>query len=178
MASLGVLAQLMQGMASSQMDIPRWNPVEEEQARANLQGTRTGNETALLTLFEQKQKQAAEQELMAAIKKDPRLAQLIFGDSSTIGSLMQPQAAPGGAQPASPSLTQQTLMPGQDPSRGAGVSPQGGGPIPPNVAAAGHAAGDATAEHHRLARAWRPAADAGATEPGCWRWRGPIPGWR
>ena len=60
----------MQGM-SPQVAVPQWNPVEEEQARANLQGKRTGNETALLTLFEQKQKQAAEQEFLNAVKNDP-----------------------------------------------------------------------------------------------------------
>ena len=105
MASLGVLAQLMQGMASSQMDIPRWNPVEEELQRELLQQRRTGTETALLTLFEQKQKQAAEQEFLNAVKNDPEVAQRLFG---TIASL--PTA---GGTPAPTSLTQQTVMPGQ-----------------------------------------------------------------
>ena len=108
MASLGVLAQLMQGMASSQMDIPRWNPVEEESQRELLQQRRTGTETALLTLFEQKQKQAAEQEFLNAVKNDPRVAQMLLG---TIGSL----PTTGGGQPAPTSLTQQTIMPGQPP---------------------------------------------------------------
>ena len=130
MASLGVLAQLMSNMLP-QVGVPEWNPVTEETNQANLQGKRTGNETALLTLFDLKQKQASEQEVMAAIQKDPRLAQLLFGGGSTIGSLEQ---ALGGTPAAPGSLAQPTLMPGQDPSRGAGVSPQGGGPIPPNVA--------------------------------------------
>ena len=101
----------MQGM-SPQVGVPEWNPVEEAQAQANLQGKRTGNETALLTLFDLKQKQASEQEVMAAIQKDPRIAQLLFGGGSTIGSLGG-AGAPGG--PPQPSLTQQTLTPGQPP---------------------------------------------------------------
>ena len=139
MASLGVLANLIQGMSASQLDMPRWNPVEEESQRELLQQRRTGNETALLTLFEQKQKQAAEQEFLNAVKNDPRVAQMLLG-GSVLGSL-----GGAGGQPAPTSLTQQTLMPGQPPgapqtvpggqdlSRFAGVSPQGGGPIPPDV---------------------------------------------
>ena len=156
MASLGVLAQLMQGMSASQLDMPRWNPVEEESQRELLQQRRTGTETGLLTLFEQKQKQAAEQEFLNAVKNDPRVAQMLLG---TIGSL----PTTGGGPPAPTSLTQQTIMPGQPP--GAPQTVPGAGPEPARDAGRARAESArlcprgrrAPAEYHRLAWASRPA---------------------
>jgi hypothetical protein len=96
---------------------------------------RQRNETGLIELTKQKQLQAAEAAVMARIQNDPEVARQLFGDS-IIGSLMQPQAPPG----AGP-ITQSPLGggPGQqipaypDASRYAGVSPQGGGPLPAGV---------------------------------------------
>ena len=107
MASLGVLASLMQGLTPT---MPQYNPMEEAQQRTLLQGRRMGNETSLLQLADLKNKQAAEQEMFAAIQQNPALAQQFFGAGPVLGSL---QTAPGGTG-AGP-MMQQTTIPGQPP---------------------------------------------------------------
>ena len=124
------------------------SPYGDIQAQtANTRTRELGNETALLKLAELKRSQASEEMVMAAIQKDPDLARLFFGESA-MGQLGQaPGGPPAAAPPSAGPLTQQTTMPGQPPqapqmvpggqdlSRNAGVSPQGGGPIPPDVMA-------------------------------------------
>ena len=108
---------------------------------AATRGRELGNETALLTLAELKRSQASEEEIMAAIQRDPALARLLFGDA-TLGGLGTPSAPGGVPSPGGGAITQRPLAGGQpqtipaypDASRYAGVSPQGGGPIPPSVA--------------------------------------------
>jgi hypothetical protein len=85
-------------------------------------------QTGLIELQRLKESQAAEQLMLERIQQDPALAQQLLGGGPVLGSLMQPQAPPG-ATPMPP----QPGMPGQDPSRYAGVSPQGGGPLPSGV---------------------------------------------
>ena len=91
MASLGVLASLMQGLTPT---MPQYNPMEEANQQALLQGRRSGNETALLQLADIKAKQQAEQEMLLAIKQNPALAEQLFS-GSVLGSL-GPAGAPGG----------------------------------------------------------------------------------
>ena len=107
-----------------------------EQAN-RIAGGVTNNQTALLTLADLKAKQASEQEYLLAIKNNPELAKLIFGGSTIAG--LPTTGAPGPAGPAP--ITQSPLGGGPaqqvpaypDASRYAGVSPQGGGPIPPGT---------------------------------------------
>lgn len=144
MASLGVLASLMQTMTPN---MPQYNPMEEANQQALLQGRRSTNETALLTLADLKAKQEAEQLFLEQVKNNPDLARQLLGDGSILGSLGQGPGSGGMAPGAPPGpITQGTLGPGgvggpqtipayPDASRYAGVSPQGGGPIPPDVMA-------------------------------------------
>ena len=110
------------------------------EAYEGIERSRRENETGLIALAEAKQKQAAEARMLEAIQNDPEVRQRLFG---TIGSL--PTTASPGAPPAPGPMTQQQVMPGQPPgapqtvpggqdlSRFAGVSPQGGGPLPAGV---------------------------------------------
>lgn len=130
MATLASLA----GMLGQMPQIRPWDVATRSQTEAD---------TGLIKLAQLKQSQASEEELMLAIKNDPELRQRLFGDS-ILGSL---QTKPGGPPPGGAPMTQQSLMPGQLPgapqmvpggqdlSRYANVSPQGGGPLPPDVMA-------------------------------------------
>ena len=132
MASLGVLASLMQNLTPQ---MPQYDPLEVSKQR-------TANQTGLLTLADLKAKQQAEQAYLLAIKTNPELARQLFSDS-TLGSIGPAggMPAPGGTPPPGP-ITQSPLGGGAaqqipaypDASRFAGVSPQGGGPIPPGMA--------------------------------------------
>ena len=112
------------------------------EAYEGIERSRQQNETGLLELAQAKQKQAAEAMMLERIKNDPALAQQLFG-GSVLGSI-GPAGGQGGP-PAPGPMTQQQVMPGQPPgtpqtvpggqdlSRFAGVSPQGGGPLPAGV---------------------------------------------
>ena len=107
---------------------------------------RMANQTALLGLEQLKRGEATQAEVMQWAKDNPEAwlgllqGQGGGGMQSTLGGGMPP-GPPGGAP-----LMQQQVVPGQPPgapavvpggqdlSRFAGVSPQGGGPMPPNVA--------------------------------------------
>jgi hypothetical protein len=91
-------------------NMPQYNPMEEANQQALLQGRRSGNETALLQLADLKAKQQAEQMMFERIKNDPALAQQLFGGGSVLGSL-----GPAGGPPGAAPLMQQTTMPGQPP---------------------------------------------------------------
>ena len=105
MASLGVLASLMQNLTPQ---MPGYDPLE-------VQRQRTSNQTGLMTLADLKAKQAAEAAMFEQIKNDPEVARRIFGDGAgpLLGSLQQPQGqaggAPGGAPPAPGPITQSPL---------------------------------------------------------------------
>lgn len=97
-------------------------------------------QTGLIELARLKQSQASEDEVMRAIQQNPALAQQLLG-GSVLGSIGPAggTGAPGGPQPGA--ITQSPLGGGPaqqiaaypDASRYAGVSPQGGGPIPPGM---------------------------------------------
>ena len=101
--------------------------------------SQTQADTGLIELARLKQSQASEEEVMAFYRQHP---ELLVGGGSVLGSL---GTAPGGPPPGAGPMTQQTfgggqppgapqIVPGgQDLSRYAHVSPQGGGPIPPDV---------------------------------------------
>lgn len=123
--------------------MPQFKPYDVggtlEQAQ-RIAGSQTTNQTAMLQLADLKAKQQAEQEFWLAIQTNPELAQQLLGGGPVLGSL-----GPAGAPPGAAPMTQQSVMPGQPPgpaqvvpggqdlSRSAGVSPQGGGPLPAGV---------------------------------------------
>jgi hypothetical protein len=128
MSTLASLAGLLGQM-------PQIRPWDEAQRSV------TQAETGLITLADLKAKHQAEQEYFLAVKNDPRVREALFG-GSVLGSI---GPAGGMAAPGAGLMTQQTVQPGmppgapqmvpggQDLSRFAGVSPQGGGPLPAGV---------------------------------------------
>lgn len=116
--------------------MPQYDPLE-------VQKQRTANQTGLITLADLKAKQQAEQEFLLSVQNDPRVREALFS-GSVLGSIGPAggMPAPGGATPPGP-ITQSPLGGGPsqqipaypDASRYANVSPQGGGPIPPDVMA-------------------------------------------
>ena len=111
----------------------------------NAAGGMLSNETRLLELAELKREQETAARTREFLQAHPEIL-MGQGGGSTIGSL-GPAGAPGGmpapAPPGTGPITQSPLSGGPaqqipaspDASRYAGVSPQGGGPIPPNVMA-------------------------------------------
>src|SRR5512145_2130490 len=87
--------------------IKPWSEGMESVQRAEF--GRQRNETGLLELADLKRKQAAEQEMFAAIQNDPVLRQQVFG-GSTLASI-----GPAGGPPGGGPMTQQQVRPGQPP---------------------------------------------------------------
>ena len=87
---------------------------EDRETLGRIAHNRQLTETGLLQLADLKRKQAAEQEMFAAIQQNPALAQQFFGGGGgpVLGSLQTPPGGPPGGGP----MTQQTTMPGQPPS--------------------------------------------------------------
>ena len=129
MSTLGSLASMLGQMPQ----IRPWDVATRSQTEAD---------TGLIKLAELKAQQQAEQDYLLSVKNDPRVREALFG-GSVLGSIGP--AGGQGAPPAPGPMTQQTVMPGQPPgapqpvpggqdlSRFAGVSPQGGGPLPAGV---------------------------------------------
>ena len=139
MASIGVLGSLISQLGAREM--PQYDPQQVALTQQRLQSGRLGNETALLQLAELKRQQASDAEVMQFMQQHP---ELVLGGGQgqptpLLGSLTA-GAPPGGASGA---ITQsplgggpvQTVPAYPDASRYAVVSPQSGGPIPPEVAA-------------------------------------------
>ena len=99
-------------------------------------------ETGLLQLQEMKRQQETAARTRQFLQEHPELV-LGQGGGSVLGSLQQPPAGPPGGCTHDPAEHRARAAPrctavvpgGQDLSRFAGVSPQGGGPIPPDVMA-------------------------------------------
>lgn len=145
----------MSTIASLMLELGRGGPSPYGDIQAQTARTRQGelsNETALLTLADLKRKQASEQEVLAFFQQHPELIAGLQqgqqgGQVPILATLGQPQPGGPGGPPGAGPLMQQTTMPGQPPgapqvvpggqdlSRFANVSPQGGGPIPPDVMA-------------------------------------------
>lgn len=135
MATLSTLGQMMLNLAPQ---MPQYDPQQVARQQQLLQAGRMGNETALLQLEDLRRQQEASAQVRAYYQEHPEA--LVGGGPpmATIGTLGQPGGAPG-------AITQQSFGPGgvgpaqtvpayPDQSRYAGVSPQGGGPIPPDMA--------------------------------------------
>ena len=105
-ANLSILASLMQ---QAPAPVPQYNPMEEAQSQALLQGRRQGNETSLLQLGDIKRQQEAEAQVMLEIQRNPALAAQLFG-GSTLASLPTTGGPPAG--PGAGPLTQQPFGPG------------------------------------------------------------------
>ena len=116
-------------------EVPTWAAGVREVADARR--SQTAGQTALLELADLKRKQASEQEYFAFFQQHPELL-TGEGGGPVLGSLGQT----GGAGGQTGAITQRPLGGGPaqqipaypDASRYAGVSPQGGGPIPPGMA--------------------------------------------
>ena len=87
----------------------------------------TQTQTGLRTLADLKRQQEAQQLARQYYQQHPE-ALMGQGGGPVLASLQTAPGGPGGG------MSPPSGMPGQDPSRYAGVSPQGGGPIPPDVA--------------------------------------------
>jgi hypothetical protein len=125
-------------MLSLSPQIQQYDPLDVIRQQNVAQGGRLTNQTALITLEDLKRQQASAARLRQALQQDPALVlgggggggPLLASPALTAGGPMTQQAfGPGGMGPT------QQVPGGQDLSRYAGVSPQGGGPIPPEVAA-------------------------------------------
>jgi len=115
--------------------ITQYDPLEVARQQNVVQGGRLGNQTALLALQESQRQQEAAAMARQYMQQNPGS---VLGGGGPMGSA---PARPGGGP-----MTQQAFGPGgvgstqqvpggQDLSRFSGVSPQGGGPIPPEMAA-------------------------------------------
>jgi hypothetical protein len=116
--------------------LPQFTPYDAQQTTRNAINAAGGmaqTQTALLALQESQRQQEAEARALQYMQQDPRS---VLGGGGPMGGA---PAMPGGGP-----MTQQTFGPGgvgpvqqvpggQDLSRFAGVSPQGGGPLPAGV---------------------------------------------
>lgn len=132
MATLSTLGQFMLSLD------PGIRPYSEAELIANrIQSGRVNNQTALLQLEDLRRQQATAAQVRAYYQQHP---EELVGGGMTLGTLPTPGGPPG-------AITQSPMpgMPGQAQtipaypaaSRYAGVAPQGGGPLPPDVARQG-----------------------------------------
>lgn len=135
MASIGTLGSLISQLGATEM--PQYNPQEVARQQQLLQAGRTSNETALLTLADLKRQQEAQAALYQRIQQDPGI--LLGGGGGDLPPSTLSTLSPGGpgaiTQSPLPGMPgqAQTIAAPQDLSRYAGVSPQGGGPLPAGV---------------------------------------------